>query len=145
MNKLIIAIICWLTLINPILGKSTNTPLSKKVYLRIKNQSTRTIEIKEGLFWKTTKILEPGAKLEQYQINNTISDLQILYKKGGIFIPIPDRHCHTKFFLATYEATIKENKYNLPNEENGKIDLNIPPFCKLSAATEKYYSDSINS
>ena len=118
-------------------------PLNEKVYLKVKNQSQRVIKIKEGLFWKTEKILQPGEKLVQAQINKTINDLQIFYKKGNVFIMIPDHHCHSKFFLSTYEATVKENEYNTPqeDEEESSINMSIPPFNKLSPNTQKYYND----
>ena len=144
MLKKITILYCLLIgLTSPLMAKSNQKPshIDQKVYLRIKNKSTRLIQIKEGLFLKITKTLEPGEEFVQYQINSTISNLQIAYKKSGKFIKIPDSHCHSKFFLATYEASIKENKNNIPDEEDGHIDLNIPPFCELSKETQKYFSN----
>lgn len=142
MLKKIISISLLLACIaTPLMAKNSkkNEQISQKVYLRIKNKSTRTLQIKEGLFLKTTKILQPEESFIQYQVNSTISNLQISYKKNGRFIKIPDNHCQSKFFLATYETSVKEDKCNVPDEEDGHINRNIPPFCELSKSTQKYF------
>lgn len=142
LNKIIPICLLLACLAPPLMAKNSkkNTHLNEKVYIRIKNKSTRTLQIKEGLFLRTTKILHPEEDFIQYQINSTISNLQISYEKNGQFIKIPDDHCQSKFFLATYEASIKENASNVPDEEDGHINLNIPPFCELSKETQKYFN-----
>lgn len=141
--KKILAVLFLLAALNsPIVAKSSkkDTNLNKGVYLHIKNDSTRLLLIKEGVLLKTHKILKPGEEFLQYQVNSTISNLQIFYKKDNFFVKIPDNYCQNKFFLATYEASVKENEDNIPDEEDGHINLNIPPFCQLSKETQKYYN-----
>ena len=134
---------CFLVMcvVSPMVAKNSRPSIGEKVYLRVKNKSLRTLQVKEGLFVKTTKILYPEQELTQYQTNSMISNLQISYKRNGRFIRIPDHRCQSKFFLATYEVSVKENKDNVPDEEDGHIDLNIPPFCKLSKETQKYFNE----